>query len=185
MDRVALIYKVLSGEASLDEKQELDEWVAKSEANREEFEDIKLLWENSPLAPDTKQDDNGFENIRQRIQQRSLRKKLIRSIIYACIVVTLAALFFLLLRQTWFRNQDGVQFNNTRMKEVIKVLEHEYQIQIEVNNPKLLKCHFTATLYKVKDKQTALRSIEHSLDVAFIAQSKRKYSLVGNGCSSL
>lgn len=185
MDRVALIYKVLSGEASLDEKQELDEWIAKSETNREEFEDIKLLWEISPLPSDAEQDENGFDKIRQRIQQRSRRKKQIRAVLYACIVITLAVLFFLLLRQTWLRNPDGVQFNHTGMKDVIRMLENKYHIQIEVNNPELLKCHFTATLYKIQDKQTALRSIEHSLDVAFIAQSKRKYNLVGNVCSSL
>lgn len=185
MDRVALIYRFLSGEASQSEKQELDEWIAKSEANREEFEDIKLLWENSPLPSDTEQDENGFEKIRQRIQQRSRRKKRILSIFYVCIVVALIVLFFLLLRQTWFRNPVGAQFNDTGMNEVIKMLENEYQIQIEVNNPQLLKCHFTATLYKIKDKQTALQSIEHSLDVAFISLSKRKYSLVGDGCSSL
>jgi len=185
MDRVALIYKVLSGEASLDEKQELDEWIAKSETNREEFEDIKLLWEISPLPSDAEQDENGFDKIRQRIQQRFRRKKQIRAVLYTCIVITLAVLFFLLLRQTWLRNPDGVQFNDTGMKEVIRMLENKYHIQIEVNNPELLKCHFTATLYKIQDKQTALRSIEHSLDVAFIAQSKRKYNLVGNGCSSL
>lgn len=185
MDRVSLIYKVLSGEASLDEKKELDEWVTKSEANQEEFEDIKLLWDNSPLPSDTDQDETGFEKIRQRIQQRSRRKKQIRAILYACIIITLAVLLFLLFRQTWFRNPDGIQFNDTGMNEVIKMLENEYQIQIEVNNPQLLKCHFTATLYKIKDKQTALQSIEHSLDVAFISLSKRKYSLVGDGCSNL
>ncbi len=185
MDRVSLIYKVLSGEASLDEKQELDEWVTKSEANQEEFEDIKLLWENSPLPSDIEQDETGFEKIRQRIQHRSRRKKQIRHILYACLVVTLAVILILLFRQTWFRNSDGIQFNDTGMNEVIKMLENKYHIQIEVNNPQLLKCHFTATLYKIQDKQTALRSIEHSLDVAFIAQSKRKYNLVGNGCSSL
>lgn len=185
MDRVSLIYKVLSGEASLDEKKELDEWVTKSEANQEEFEDIKLLWDNSPLPSDTDQDETGFEKIRQRIQQRSRRKKQIRAVLYACIVITLAVLFFLLLRQTWLRNPDGVQFNHTGMKDVIRMLENKYHIQIEVNNPELLKCHFTATLYKIQDKQTALRSIEHSLDVAFIFLSKRKYSLVGDGCSNL
>ncbi|MFZ5972830.1 MAG: DUF4974 domain-containing protein [Bacteroidota bacterium] len=185
MDRVSLIYRVLSGEASPDEKKELDEWVTKSEANQEEFEDIKLLWENSPLPSDTEQDEAGFEKIRQRIQQRSRRKKQIRSILYACIVITLAVLLFLLFRLTWFRNPEGIQFNDTGMNEVIKMLENEYQIQIEVNNPQLLQCHFTATLYKIKDKQTTLQSIEHSLDVAFISLSKRKYSLVGDGCSSL
>lgn len=185
MDRVSLIYKVLSGEASLDEKKELDEWVTKSEANQEEFEDIKLLWENSPSPSDTDKDDTGFEKIRQRIQQGFRRKKQIRSILYACIVITLAVLLLLLFRQTWFRNPDGIQLNDTGMNEVIKILENEYHIQIEVNNPQLLKCHFTATLYKIKDKQTALQSIEHSLDVAFISLSKRKYSLVGDGCSSL
>lgn len=185
MDRVSLIYKVLSGEASLDEKQELDEWVTKSESNKVEFEDIKLLWENSPLPSDTEQDETGFDDIRQRIQQQSRRKKQIRHILYACIVVTLAVLLFLLLRQTWLRNPDGIIFSDTGMKEVIEMLENKYHIQIEVNNPQLFKCHFTATLYKIQDKQTALRSIEHSLDVTFISQSKRKYSLVGNGCSSL
>lgn len=185
MDRVSLIYKVLLGEANPAEKQELEEWVKQNEANLEEFNDIKLLWENSPLLEESGQDDFGFEKIRQRIQQGVRTKRRIRYIIYTCILIIVTVIFIVLIKQTWLSNSDGVQFKSTGINDVIKMLEHRYDIKIEVNNSELLKCQLTATFYNVYDKQMALKSIEHSLNVEFITQSKNNYRLNGNGCSSL
>lgn len=185
MDRVSLINKVLSGKANPSEKKELDDWVAKSEANREEFEDIKLLWENSAMPGDHHpEDDNGFEKIRQRIRQRFKLKRRIRYFINTITLAIVTVIFVLLLRQTWLSSPDGVQFNDTRMNEVIKILEEKYDIKIDVGNSELLKCQFTATFYKI-DMQLALKSIEHSLNVEFIVQRKSRYNLIGNDCSSL
>ena len=185
MDRVSLIYKVLSGEANPSEQRELEDWIAKSEANRQEFEDIKLLWENSAMTGDQPQeDDNGFEKIKQRMHNRLKKKRRLRYALYTIILAIVAVLFVLLLRQTWLSNTRGVRFNSAQMNDVVAFLERQYDIKIDVDNSKLLHCQLTATFYKV-DERMALKSIEHSLNVEFIVQSKSKYSLTGNDCSIL
>ncbi|HRJ29730.1 MAG TPA: DUF4974 domain-containing protein [Cyclobacteriaceae bacterium] len=185
MDRVSLIYKVLSGEANPSEQRELEDWIAKSEANRQEFEDIKLLWENSAMTGDQPQeDDNGFEKIKQRMHNRLKKKRRLQYALYTILLAIVAVLFALLLRQTWLSTTNGARFNNAQMNEVVSFLEKQYHIKIDVDNSKLLHCQLTATFYKVNE-QMALKSIEHSLNVEFIARSKSKYSLAGNDCSSL
>lgn len=185
MDRVSLIYKVLSGEANPSEQKELEDWIGKSEANREEFEDIKLLWENSSMTNDQSDDeDSGFEKIKQRMQHRLKVKRRLRYALYTILLAIVAVLFVLLFRQTWLSTTNGARFNNAQMNEVVTFLEKQYHIKIDVDNSKLLHCQLTATFYKVNE-QMALKSIEHSLNVEFIVQSKSKYSLTGNDCSSL
>lgn len=185
MDRVSLIYKVLSGEANPSEQRELEDWIAKSEANREEFEDIKLLWENSPITGDPQhEDDSGFEKIKQRMEQRFGVKRRLRYALYTIILAMVTVLVVLQLRQTWLSTTHGVRFNNAQMNEIVTFLEKQYHIEINVDDSKLLHCQLTATFYKV-DEQMALKSIEHSLNVEFIVQSKSKYSLTGDDCSSL
>lgn len=185
MDRVSLIYKVLSGEANPSEQRELEDWIAKSEANREEFEDIKLLWENSSMTNEHPQeDDSGFEKIRQLMQHRLTVKKRFRYALYTVILAIVTVLFVLLFRQTWLSTTHGARFNNAQMNEVVTVLEKQYDIKIDVDNLKLLHCQLTATFYKVNEEM-ALKSIEHSLNVEFIVRSRSKYSLIGNDCSGL
>lgn len=185
MDRASLIFKVLSGKAGSIEKQELEFWIAQSKANQDEFDDIKLLWEHSVVASNHSEDDRGYEKIKERMQQRIQKRKRIRFILYACILIIVGVIFFLLLKETWFSNSEGTQFDSMGMREVVKMLEHNYQIQIEVRNSNVLECDFTATLYRIKDLQALFSSIEHSLNVKFIAEGKSRYSLAGDGCPSL
>ena len=185
MDRASLIYKVLSGEASGEEKHELDEWIARSERNREEFDDIKLLWETSSRPADTAQEDeDGFEGIRQRMQQHLQRQRRMRYVISTGILVVAALIWLIHLQQTWLRSTDSVQFNGASIADVIEVLQKTYDIKIEVRQPGLLDCKFSATFYNISEKEAVLRSIEHSLNVQFIAGAKNRYHLVGNGCLS-
>ncbi len=185
MDRASLIFKVLSGKAGSIEKQKLEFWIAQSKANQDEFDDIKLLWEHSVIASDHSEDDRGFQKIRERIQHGIQKKKRIRFILYACILIIVGVIFFLLLKETWFSNSEVTRFDSTGMQEVVKMLEHNYHIEIEVRNPNVLKCDFTATLYRIKDMQAVFSSIEYTLNVKFIAEGKYKYSLMGDGCPSL
>lgn len=46
-----LITRVLSGEAAATEKEELDLWLARSEAHRRLYEQYKTIWELEPKAP--------------------------------------------------------------------------------------------------------------------------------------
>lgn len=185
MDRISLIYKVLSGEASGEEKRELKEWIARSEANREEFDDIKLLWESSSTPADTDQeDDDGFEGIRKRMQQHLQRSRRMRYAISTGILAVVAVILLVHLKQTWLRSSDSMQFNSASIRDVIQVLQETYDIKIEVSQSGLLDCKFSATFYNINEKDAALRSIEHSLNVQFVADAKNRYHLVGNGCLS-
>lgn len=185
MDRVSLIYKVLSEEAHPAEHRELEDWIAKSEANREEFEDIRLLWESSTMTDDPSLDvDSGFEKIKQRMQYRLKMKRRLRYALYTIILAIVTVLFVLLLSKTWLSTTNTTRFHNAEMNEVVKFLEKKYDIRIDVDNSKLLHCQLTATFHKV-NVQVAMQSIEHSLNVEFISQSNREYSLTGNDCSGL
>lgn len=124
MDRVSLIYRVLANEADPTEKKELDDWIAKSEANRVEFEDIKLLWEFSEMAPDHGYvDDLGFEKIKQQVMQRLKAKARLKHALYTIALVIAILIVVLVTKLTWFSDSDGMQFNRTGLKEIIKELE--------------------------------------------------------------
>ena len=185
MDRISLIYKVLSREANGEEKRELEEWIARSEANREEFDDIKLLWESSSRPTDTEQEDNdGFEGIRKRMQQHLQTQRRMRYAISTGILAVGAVILLAHLKQTWLQSSDSMQFNGASIRDVIQVLQETYDIKIEVTQPGLLDCKFSATFYNINEKDAALRAIEHSLNVQFIADAQNRYHLVGNGCLS-
>jgi ferric-dicitrate binding protein FerR (iron transport regulator) len=172
MDRVSLIYRVLANEADPTEKKELDDWIAKSEANREEFEDIKLLWEFSEMTPDHGQvDDRGFEKIKQQVMQRLKAKARLKHALYAIALAVAILILVLVTKWTWFSDSDSVQFNRTGLNEIIKELEKNYSIQIDVS--------------KVDDEQLTLKAIEQALNVEFIMSGNRKYSLRGSACLDL
>ncbi len=184
MDRVSSIYKVLSGEASTLEKDELDEWVAESQANREEFEDIKLLWECAAQGEHNIEVDTGFEKIKQRMQQQQRKKRQIQYIAFFVILAIIATAIVLIFRNTGTVKSNGLQFNGIGMVDAIRILERQYSIKVDVHNSELLKCEFSATFYKV-DKHTVLKSIEDSMNLEFIDLRKNRYSLTGNNCTSL
>lgn len=61
MSRVDVIYRVLSGIASKVEKEELERWIGHSEANRAEYEDLKLLYRHSRVARAMPRDRRFYE----------------------------------------------------------------------------------------------------------------------------
>lgn len=183
MDRVSLIYKVLSEDATPEEKADLERWMLESEDNRQEFEDIRLLWENSPSQDeDYPADDNSFEMLRRRINRLVRRRRRIRVFFSSLLLALTAVSILLLLRATWFATPEQLQFDEMKMSEVIKVLEGRYGIEIPVRNPAILRCRYTAVLLEVEDEEPVLRSIEHSLNVKFIDLGNGRYELVGTNC---
>lgn len=101
MDRVPLIYKVLSGEANHHEKTELNDWIAQDKGNKEEYEDIKLLWENSPATKHSIEMEAEFDKIKQRMQKSLLAKRRYHALFW--IIVTLITMVALV-----FFSRDGI-----------------------------------------------------------------------------
>jgi len=185
MDHLSLIYKVLSDEATAQEKEELERWLRESPENREEFEDLKLIWEYTPSEADNLvANDAVFEKIRLRAKAHLKRKQHIRTALSAVLLVLAALLSIYLLQRTWLASLEPVEFKGQEMRSVIKVLERKYNIEINVDNPAILDCRYTAVLLRVDDAREVLRSIEHSLKVKFIGRGENTYNLVGEGCAT-
>jgi ferric-dicitrate binding protein FerR (iron transport regulator) len=107
MKRTQMIYRILAGEASEEEKIIIEEWKGLSEANRIEYDDVKTLWE---CSRDTGGSDfseegyrKGWEQIKQRMHVYRQRRKRMRMIIVIVILV------FLLGVLGWFAYYKGRQ----------------------------------------------------------------------------
>jgi ferric-dicitrate binding protein FerR (iron transport regulator) len=91
MNSTQLIYRVLSGNASEEEKLRLEQWKALNDANRLEYEDIKMLWECSRGTGVVDFLEEGYREGWQQIKQRMLaiqqRSKRIRLMIVVVIFV--------------------------------------------------------------------------------------------------
>ena len=182
MDHLALIYKVLSRKATAQEKAGLESWILESAENRQEFEDIRLLWESSSSLHLS--DDSAFEAIKLRVKGQIKRKRRIGTVLSTFLLILFTSLLGFVLKKTWFAPIEQISFDKTEMSEVIKVLEKRYRVEIQVNNPRILRCRYTAILSNVDDEHLVLTSIEHALNVKFIDHGKNKYNLVGGGCNA-
>ncbi len=101
MDKTSLIYKVLEGKASEVEKAELSWWIALSEENKSEYQDIKLLWENSNELNNTA--DNNYDDDLRKIKaamqakfnHHNNNKNRVQIILVIFILIVITLLFFL------------------------------------------------------------------------------------------
>lgn len=97
-DKFPLMERVITGKASPQEQKELQEWLSASAANREEFEDVKLLLESSDDSEYEDRDDAFYEGLRKiqeninRIRKRQKRARIIRHFIV--LLTLLIALYF-------------------------------------------------------------------------------------------
>ncbi|HEY9044492.1 MAG TPA: hypothetical protein VIN08_01290 [Ohtaekwangia sp.] len=94
MDSVRLIYRVLSGDASDEEKAQLDNWIRQSDENGEEYLNIKLLLENRSVEDDSNVGfTEGLSGIKRKAAKRKYHAVVVMAIKY---LVIFAVLFFLL-----------------------------------------------------------------------------------------
>jgi transmembrane sensor len=102
-----LLVKHLTGEATEDEMRQVEQWLARDEANRHYFDHFKLIWEESiQLAASTPVDEEAaWERFQNRVEQKdfpsskarvwSLNSPLMRAAVITGLVVGIAWL-------TWF-----------------------------------------------------------------------------------
>jgi hypothetical protein len=188
MDRVSLIYKVLSGQASAAERNELAEWIGQSVENKAEFEDVKLLWASSKAtgARDSDRFDEGFMKIRARIRAEIRRQNWVRSGIRTAVIVLSGLILFLLSHH--FRpgasGAEGLRFNDVSLEDAIGIIEDKYNIVIEVDDTDLLTCRLTLILFRVDSAPEVVTSLAHSLNAEAALLSDKRYRLTGRGCKT-
>lgn len=185
MEKTLLIFKVLSGDATPDERAELDQWIAQSEANRTEYEDIKLLWDNSSVVSHTEDEHffNGFARIKSKFRQKRAIRRRKRLMIWTSVIVATVLVTIALFITTDPASNVLVRFDDAPLAEVITVLETEFHIDIETDSGEILACKFTGTFYKKDNEQALIRSLSHSLNLQYEIMNHHAYRLMGSGCT--
>jgi ferric-dicitrate binding protein FerR (iron transport regulator) len=190
MDRkthITLIHSVLAGEAGEAEKRELEAWTAGSGANRDEFDDLKLLWDFSiggrrgAVAKDVRFYD-GLVRIRSRFAGKLRRRRAVRFGIglsaVALIVVGLVALFHAGTSGT----PRVLEFNDVTLQKVLHSIEEEFNVVVETPEEGILACRFTGVFYGVDRAEDVMQSLSEAVNAEFIVTPSGKYRLNGKGC---
>lgn len=128
MDYNILIHKYLTGEITSEEKKTLDEWLMINPQNRQEFEEIKLIWENADEEVEVT--DEHFQEELQKLEsavQESIQKdnfikqykrsNRVRNLVF----ITLFIFSGLLAAWPYFKpsSVSTISFANNQNKEVI------------------------------------------------------------------
>jgi ferric-dicitrate binding protein FerR (iron transport regulator) len=76
---------------------------------------------------------------------------------------------------------DKLEFNNTRMDQVIATLEKYFEVPIEITEPQMLKCRFTGTFEK-PTLQEIVDVLVVSVDLTY-ARKGNQFIFSGRGCN--
>lgn len=184
MDRTSLILRVLSGEATETEKTALNTWIELSKANREEYLDIKLLWENGwatteiPEGPDDPFYD-GLRRIREKMTIISKRQRRKRLSFIATAGVMVAVVILFLVRGG--EESKLLKFEDATLEYVVSILERRYELTIAVKDERVLKCRFSGTFYGSTGRE-AVRSVAENLSLQYETISQDEFRITGKGC---
>jgi len=189
MDRISLIYKVLSATASEPEKKDLENWLAQRRENEIEFDDVKLLWEASngsdhsmPKTPSRYGLIKIKAVIQMRLRRRRQNKRALAWIILLIGILTLAGVFSLRSE-----NEGGrvLVFNNSSLEQIVKTLEKEYDAHIVIADKKINKCTFTGFFYQTGNLNDILQTLDQALNLKHKFVSEGNYLLMGSGCQGI
>jgi ferric-dicitrate binding protein FerR (iron transport regulator) len=190
MHTTSLIYKVLSGEADESEKKELDVWLAQSEENKIEFNDIELLWRGSTDA-DRSLSEKPFRKgltkikalMQSRLKQREREKR--TRVILLLLSGALIALLFFLFPSRHQEPAGPLTFTHATLEQVIETLEHDYPVRIELEDPRIKACTFTGIFYHVKNVDEILHVLDESLHLSHYPLGEGRYLIRGSGCAGI
>ncbi|NOT73434.1 MAG: DUF4974 domain-containing protein [Cyclobacteriaceae bacterium] len=153
MNTYWLIDRVLSGKATPDEKEELEKWMAADPRNKEEYEDMKLLWEFSKDTSDKRKTDphfyEGLYKIRDIIELRKRSGKNDWKVYLAilALIFSLVALVYCCISYQSKESRGGqaITIQQRCLDEVFVIVQKRYNVSIAVDNPSVMKCRFTGT----------------------------------------
>lgn len=199
MDKSWMIDKVLSGKASEREKDELNTWIATDPEIKNDYEDMKLLWDNARRIGDIDHDDSFYDGLR-KIEKKInlLRKKGTKIKFYKTMsmIAVLAAIVFTIstalkkhvARTTGYDHAidspytDNLRFDDATLEKILKTLETKYGIVVEIKDKELLHCRFTGTFYQDVTPDDILYTLAQAMDLEYKMLDSKKYTLKGKGC---
>ncbi len=184
-----LIQKVLSGSATIPERQRLAEWVAEDDTHRMEFESFEILWKNREQMPRDKDIlDEGWRKITAGIrasQQRKIRSKKQRKVFWMICIAFVFLLSLALLLTEGKSMKRSMRFNKATLSEIIEALRGNYQVEIQVENSATLLCHLSISVYGKNNVETVMKAIAEDLNLKYRRIGPESYLIVGQGCAEV
>lgn len=80
---------------------------------------------------------------------------------------------------SWYTRK--LEFKNTELQTVLKLVEELYQVSFRVNEKKILGCRFTGKFDNTR-LEDVLKTLAFSLDIEFTSQLGNYYQVSGSGC---
>lgn len=186
MNKVQVIYRVLIGEATDVEKEGLRAWIGHSDANRREYEDLRLLWQRSRGTKGNVKEAGfyeGLERIRIMARARFRRKARSRRAIRLLLTLGCAALaVFIAVHAVQDFQPNLLRFDDVALQQVLPAIERAYGIEVRVEEDALRACRFTGIFYMVDEPDAVIRSISDAISAELVATAPGKYRLKGAGC---
>lgn len=178
------IFKVLGGSATAGEHRAVKAWISRSRGNREEYENLSMLWTASHgvLAERLRDDDTeGFRRIREAVTRRRHKRRRTRSVVGVALVYVA-----LIMLTTFFATMNAplplLEFQDESLRSILSVVEREYGIEVTADDERLLACPVTVMFYRVDQPDEVLRSIGDALSADVVNTAPGKYRLTGHGC---
>ncbi|NND34198.1 MAG: DUF4974 domain-containing protein, partial [Saprospiraceae bacterium] len=76
---------------------------------------------------------------------------------------------------------EPVMFSDQPLREIIPIIEREYQIAFDVADPNLVNCAVTFTL-NYPPLPVLIETLETLLDIEILNRGSRQYFIQGSGC---
>lgn len=147
-----LMHRVLSGLATPQEVDQLQEWLSANPANARTFEDLSLLYQPT-LLQDNEDSDSSWIRLKgsinlleRRVQTWHRIKVVLFSLLLFGLMYHLEVFPGLQLNsETHFRNQlvTSVTFQQTPLSDMLNEFQSQYNMQIEFSAIQTQQCKFT------------------------------------------
>jgi hypothetical protein len=202
MDKLLLMYKILSGNATESEIIEFNSRISNEPDYAEEFEDLRLVYESSLNIEEkiVERDDqfyDGLRKIQDRIKALKRAKKRTKRLKIAGISAAIAATFFISVLYVLGLNSpsrlpipnsqgivlnENLNFEEASLESIIDLLEGKYHLVIKVSTNELLSCRFTGMFQKGLTIENVIRTLAQAEDFNYKIIDRETYEFRGTGC---
>ncbi len=197
MNKSILIDKVLSGEASLGEQQELQEWIDSDSNHKKEFDDLKKFRQS--FADNSAQVDdasfyNGLHTFGESIRKIKIRKRMIRSMkrMLVSTLFSISTMTIMAYSMEWppfhrviyydLQLVEDVIYTNSSYDSIFNALERKYKITIQRSSSDKTACHFTGSFSKGYKVDQLIRVITIAAGLDLTTPVPGHYIVTGKGC---
>lgn len=190
MNTYTLIDRVLSGTATAEEVARFEAWRS-DPVNKEEYEDLKLLWEFSRDNATRRKNDPNFYDGLYRIKEMIESRKSFWSRIDWKSYLTMLALAISVTTLVYccitYKAHGDVQQiilkDGKTVRELIVVLEKKYHVSIKTESTILLTCSFSGSFNSTATLTDVLNSLQKVSGLTYEQTDKKHYIIKGTGCS--